>query len=50
MEANLLDKSDFFIETCECFNGWFFQLGGNQNEEDRGNFFMVIWGIGLPRN
>ena len=43
--ANLLNKIDFFVGTCECFNDWFFQLGGSLNEEDHGNFFMVIWGI-----
>ena len=48
--SNLLDKTDFFVETCECFNDWFFQLGGNLNEEDCGKFFMVIWGIWHQRN
>ena len=48
--ANLLDKIDLFVGTCECFNDWFFQLGGNLNEENRGKIFMVIWGIWNWRN
>ena len=41
---NLLDKINFYARTCECFNDWFFQLGGSLNRWI-GKFFMVILGI-----
>ena len=44
MAANLLDKIDFLVGTCESFNDCFFQLGGSLNEKDHDNFFMVIFG------
>ena len=45
----MLNKIDFFVGTCECFNDCFFHLGGSLNEEDD-KFFMVIWDIWHQRN